>query len=244
MGRCFAAASARGASTMARILRGVVHYIDQNPVAARIAHDGAVYPFGSAWHYARPSGPPWLARGVIEGIVRDRCAAPRYEPGLYPGVFGRELTERIGWLMERRLLCRTRRQLVDTDLLAQAPQAVRDWMKRQARLADGTRPGEAVTSPTALQGALDRIAAERGDWSIRLRYEKPALPTLTVGLLRAACGLTLSEIGVRMNMARATVFKLVASHARLLAHDQDYASVAAQCLLASAGAQARLPEQK
>ena len=48
----------------------LVRYIDANPVKAGVVGNAALYPYGSAFHYARCAGPPWLERSWIEEVVR------------------------------------------------------------------------------------------------------------------------------------------------------------------------------
>jgi putative transposase len=44
----------------------VVRYLDFNPVKANLCRTPSEYPFGSAYHYARRNGPPWLDRAWVE----------------------------------------------------------------------------------------------------------------------------------------------------------------------------------
>jgi len=43
----------------------LVRYIDHNPVAAGLCENPADYPHGSARHYAKERGPPWLERASV-----------------------------------------------------------------------------------------------------------------------------------------------------------------------------------
>jgi REP element-mobilizing transposase RayT len=218
-------------------LRNVVHYIDQNAITARLTEDGTEFPFASAWHYGRSSGPVWLARDVIEGIVCEACGVDHYDPRLYDGVFGVHLAQPIEWLVERRLRKGSRHDLVSADLLARAPAAVREWMERKARTADGTRPGVPMAAPAALMAQVDGVRSRRPDWTVRLsRCRKPALPILAVGLLRTVCGLRLTEIGMRRHLAVATVHSFIRYHAQLIVNDPDYGAVAAACVRGAIGA--------
>jgi len=219
-------------------LRNVVRYIDQNAVEARIAHDGGSYPYSLAWHYQRPSGPPWLTREVVEALVCDTCGRARYDPRLYDGVFGGRLTEELRWLVERPLRPYARRDLVSHDLVKYAPRAVREWMKRKAELADGMAPGLPILAPEPLLRAIDALQRTRPDWTVRLRrYRKPALPILRVGMLRVASRLSLTEIAARVTLPLTTVHVFAGYHEQLIVDDPDYSSAAAACLRRAASAE-------
>ena len=58
-----------------RYRRVLVAYIDRNPVSAGLAKDPMSYHYGSASHYSRLCGPPWLERSWIEAEVRERLVA-------------------------------------------------------------------------------------------------------------------------------------------------------------------------
>ncbi len=58
----------------------VVSYIDKNPVQARLADRAEQYPHGSACHYSRLRGPPWLTRNWLERSATEFAGTQRYEP--------------------------------------------------------------------------------------------------------------------------------------------------------------------
>jgi hypothetical protein len=58
----------------------LVRYIDHNPVEAGLVALPSEYPHGSAFHYARLEGPPWLDRAPVEHFVRKLRSAPSFSP--------------------------------------------------------------------------------------------------------------------------------------------------------------------
>ena len=81
----------------------LVRYIDQNPVEAGLVRHPAEYPYGSAAHYARRSGPVWLSRGELERTVMRTLGKAVYEPTDYDRVFGGEITDGERRVVERRI---------------------------------------------------------------------------------------------------------------------------------------------
>lgn len=142
--------------------RAVLAYIDLNAVEAGLADTPCRYPWGSAWHYARRSGPPWLARGVVEDWVRQRAGDAAYRPGSYgevvhAGVRAREVAAR------RQTRPPSGGDPLD-GLLSAAPAQVRAWLERRARAADGVSAGPVLVSPRALDEAVARARVLRGPW--------------------------------------------------------------------------------
>ena len=203
----------------------VVRYIDRNPVSAGLAPRAVDYSHGSARHYARQNseGVEWLERSWIEREVCERLRLPVYEPSRYGDVFGR-LPEGLARLVEARLASRATYDPVD-DLIRAAPDAVLDWMKRKAHLADGSEPGLPAVPPESIDAAINAHAtAEPDAWSIGRRS---AWLVLRVGLTRSLCGLGLEEIGVRVGTGRSSVSAICALHAKLVATDIRYGRRAA-----------------
>lgn len=210
----------------------VVRYIDRNPVSAGLVPRAVDYCHGSARHYAHRSSDEvdWLERSWVEREVCERLQLPAYDPGRYDEVFGR-LPDDLARLVEARLASRVTHDPAD-DLIRAAPDAVLDWMKRKARLADGTEPGLPAATPESLDAAIDACkAAEPDAWSIGRRSGRLVL---RVGLARSLCGLDLEAIGARVGRGRSAVSAMGALHAKLVATDDEYgrhaALVASQAL--------------
>jgi REP element-mobilizing transposase RayT len=203
----------------------LVRYIDRNPVSAGLVSQAVDYPHGSARIYARQGTDEdgWLDRSWVENEVCRRLELQAYDPGRYVEVFSR-LPEHLARLVEARLRSRGVEDPVD-DLLRAAPDAVLDWMKRKALLADGSRPGLPVLTPETVDDSVDAHARQvRETWRIGRRS---GWFILRVGLTRQLCGLGLDEIGARVGLGQSAVSNIARLHARLLASDYLYAGKAA-----------------
>jgi REP element-mobilizing transposase RayT len=212
----------------------VVRYIDHNAVEARIASSGSGYPFGSASWYAQRRGPPWLQRDRVEAEVCARTGQREYDPRLYDGVFGDRLHESVEWLLQRRISLRG--HVADGPELGSAPEAVREWLHRKTRLADGSA-SRTITSPQAILRQLDAMRTASPEWRVGLsRMPQDGWQVLAAGALREACGLSVREISLRLGVPRNTVHRRLRAHLALLERDLQYrertlalAQGAAQC---------------
>jgi REP element-mobilizing transposase RayT len=184
----------------------VLQYIDNNPVTARLAARPVDYTHGSAWHYARLAGPAWLSRRMVEAVVRGREDGS-YDPRDYVAFSEKAMAPGMRWIVERRLgdaAARGRDPL--DDFVSAAPGRVRAWMERKARLADGTAPGMAIASPTAVHACVARRRLR--DPQRRLGEEFGSAPWWEVqeaGLLRACAGLRQEDIAGRMRLVLSTL---------------------------------------
>lgn len=205
-----------------RYQRVLVAYIDGNPVSAGLGDDAAAYPYGSARHYARLRGPPWLERSWIEAEVRDRLALTSYEPARYADLFRPNLDPAVARWVARRFFSTRIDDSLD-DLVGSAPGRVLDWMQRKARLADGTQAGLALVP----QEILDRVVAGRrnGEWLVRNgASERDGWRLARIGLARDLCGSRLDELAGREGLACSSVSKLHGIHGRLLLESAEYAA--------------------
>ena len=186
----------------------VLSYIDRNPVSAGLAASPVEYPYGSARHYARGKGPPWLTRRAVEGAVRAREEGP-WDPALYVRRSRQALTPGARWVVGRRLREATTRGGDPLDgLLGTAPDRVRAWMEEKTRIADGTAPGLAVASPVTLaEGVRRRSVRDPGRLLILGRRRAPWWEALQAGLLRLCTGLRHEEVGERMGLPLTTARK-------------------------------------
>ena len=230
--------------------RATVAYIDRNPVDAGLTNSPARYPFGSAWHYSRPAGPPWLRREVIEDFVRCESGTSAYRPADYARVFGHASAPAgAREVVARRLERPEQDEDPLDDLLAAAPVEVRGWLERMARRADGASAGPALVDPRTLKSVLDKARRGRGAWLLepvrstdlgikatraqRGGVRRDGWSVLACGLLRSACGLTLEEIGGLVGLSVGGVHFQIRCHRRLVVLEGAYKARAEQLLTAA-----------
>ncbi len=217
--------------------RAAIAYIDRNAVTAGLAMRPEDYPFGSAWHYAHDSRPPWLTRDAIEAHVRRRFGAAEFDPAHYRHVFPAGV--HASDVVARRLDQPARRPDPADDLLSSAPAHVRHWLERRARLADGCAAGPALVAPGALMEALAASRATRPEWQLAPRGRHRSGPrrdgwkVVAAGLLRLAAGLALAEIAERLGTSTSGAHYLVRQHRDLLRSDAAYAACAQRLLSAA-----------
>lgn len=200
--------------------RILVRYIDQNPVQAGLCIDAVEYPHGSASHYARLEGPPWLERSWIEEDARRSEGTVRYQPRAYAARFA-AASPCLNRLVEMRERARGRQDELD-DLVGAAPPRVLEWMRRKAALADGTSPGLPVSDPQSVDAALRAVTSidsslERG------RLACDARRIARVGLERELCASTFEEIGQNLGVTATAAWKLHGLHRKMMAEDEGYA---------------------
>ena len=205
----------------------LVAYIDANPCRAGMAAHPAAHPYGSAFHYARPSGPPWLERSWIEGLVQRRSALDTYEPGAYRQVFGhpsRELAE----VIESRT-CHPAGEDPIEELLAAGPRELQNWMVRKARMADGTDPLLPVVSLSRLEKEIEM--ASRRSWRLSFGGRpRDAWPVILAGLGRDYCGAGLAHLGKATGLSVTTAAKLCRYHREAMQEGGEYSRQAAAIL--------------
>lgn len=207
----------------------LVRYIDSNSVAAGLVSSPELYPHGSARWYARSHGPPWLARDWIEATVRRHARAARYDPALYRNSFGPRGSPTAHALIERRLERGNGVEDPLDDLLAAAPRAIVAWMRRKARLADGTTIGVPLCDEETVCAVVAAARARAGAWKVRpARRAIDAWPVALVGLLRELCGSTLREAGLRSGRTAPAAHVLDQRHRSLVQEHEAYASRAAE----------------
>jgi hypothetical protein len=217
--------------TNSRYRAAVVAYIDRNSVDAGLVTRAADYPYGSARDYCSV-GPPrfgWLTRDWVEGHVLARVGSDAYDPRDYERVFGR-LPPSLAALVERRLE-RGDTPEMQPDPIDAAPEAVLDWMRRKAHLADGHGVGDPLVLPAEVDEVLPAVAAsvrDEPDW--RMGRRDP-WRILRAGLLRDVAACSLSEIAERLAIGPSAVHRLVGLHRELLQRDASYAERAASVVV-------------
>jgi REP element-mobilizing transposase RayT len=208
--------------------RTALAYIDENAVHAGLAREPTSYPWCSATCFARARGPPWLRRDVVEGAVIEACPAADYRPELYHGFATVRIIDADAPNLDRL------GDPVDApaaDLIDAAPEQVLEWMRRKARLADGSRPGLVLAPPSAVVEAIRRHAEPAVPIGDDLGREPVrVLECLTAGLLRWTSGSSFDEIAAGLGCSRAKANRLVDEHARRIKFEPIYAELAATLL--------------
>jgi hypothetical protein len=207
-----------------RYRRTLVRYIDDNPVAAGLVPAAGLFPHGSARHYLRPSGPPWLTREWVEGVLRDASGTAEATASTYVRVFGGTLAPGLRHLIERRLQAGPCAEDPLDELHQAAAPAVQAWMRRKAELADGTQPGIPLVDPQVAQEVLSDEEGIRGSWRVRTgRRSTDGWLLAKVGLLRDLCATTYEEAANRCARTTQNAWTLHQQHRRLVLADEDYA---------------------
>lgn len=183
----------------------VLRYIDDNPVEAGLSPRPAEYPYGSAWHYARPKGPRWMTRSLVESLAGRRPGEP-WVPENYGWFNVERPSPDARWVVETRILRGggTDDDPLD-DLVGVAPAMVRDWMERKAQLADGIAVGEVIVSPELIRSrARLREELHPGRVVEVGRRRAPLTEVIAAGLYRQCSGLRWDDIAERLRVARST----------------------------------------
>lgn len=216
----------------------LVRYIDENAVLAGLAGSPEEYRYGSAWHYARASGPIWLSREIIESEISPRASLGPYDPAGYRRTFGSPLGEDGRWIVDRRTSRGSRFHEADDaldDLVSALPERVHARMKERARLADQVDLGAPVAAPNALLLEIERERSSRPVWVMTTSTGRSVLAwqVLTTGLLRSACALTIRETAHRLGIGAAKVARAERLHAEWLERSAEYSGIAARLLATS-----------
>ena len=165
----------------------VVRYIDQNPVEAGLASSAVAYEFSSRRHYARMRGPAWLTRDRVEAEVRVGSA--RYDPDRYDRVFTRPATRLVADTLERSVVRGDRPGDPNFDVLDAATPAIREWLLRNAVLADGRRIGPTLVHATIVEQVVAEHQHAAPTWlDGRSGHRSDRWQVLLAGLLRALAG--------------------------------------------------------
>ncbi len=208
-----------------RYWRTLVRYIDSNHVRARIVFQSESYPFGSAFHYYRDSGPPWLERRRVEQEACNLAGVERFGSQAYARAFGHDAgaaTTELVDLVERRMCVRASADPL-LDLVGSTPIEVQRWMESKTRLADGHVPGLPVCSPGSLDRALDQEEELHGPWRIeRGGVLVPARPRAFNGLAHELAGLSWRELSERQGESAMRCRRFGQEHGIFVDEDADY----------------------
>ena len=209
--------------------RHLVRYIDFNAVDAGLVPIPALYPHGSARHYARRAGPPWLARSWIEYEIAEFFPGRPHGPSAYAALFGDPLPPALQHWIERRAQHPHNPPDPLDELLACAPAKVFAWMRVKAELADGTQVGQPLCDAESVEAVLLEVQSSIGEWSIELeRGRTSAWLMLRIGLRRLLCAATLREIAAATSLSTHAVWNFSRRHAASLLSDARYAATAAE----------------
>jgi REP element-mobilizing transposase RayT len=214
--------------------KNLVRYIDFNPVQAGLVTAPTLYPYGSAYWYARHEGPPWLHRDWVEERVRLSQAVEQYDPDHYAQVFGKPISSALTRLVERRLL--SVRDVEDSleDLLVGSSPQVIEWMRRKACVADGTDVGMPVCDAEMVSSVIEEQRRSRGDWwDPESQRPIDAWPQVHAALLRDLCAMPRSEIGLRTKQSERAVDRARVRHRRSVVECPQYAFQVAQLAIAA-----------
>ena len=204
-----------------------VSYIDRNPVDAHIVALPRDYPWGSAVHYSRATGPRWLTRDRVEALVTERGGLPKFDPARYTEIVSTSWPDATREWVERALARRTVVEPRLDDLVRASPDEVRRWMESRARLADGTIARSAVTGPSVvLRAVRDVAAADRERAVVVRRRRRNAWSALQAGLLRSCAGATFAEIAAHQGVSERSARRHVGWHEEALRSDAAYAETA------------------
>tara|TARA_R110002126_G_C10385887_1_gene494588 strand:- start:55 stop:1041 length:987 start_codon:yes stop_codon:yes gene_type:complete len=189
----------------------LLRYIDLNPCTANIVRSPALHEWGSARHYANPSGPPWLTREWVESEVARECSTTRFQPELYDANASSLDPLEFRQLVEARMQHHDGPDPWDNIVTAATP-ATRQWMIRKAILADGTQPGLPILAISRLDMIIERNRA-LGAWLVqRGRSKRDGWAVAHIGLQRDLCGQTLQSIAETWNVSCSKVRRMYAAH--------------------------------
>jgi REP element-mobilizing transposase RayT len=202
--------------------RVLVRYMDLNPCSARLVEAPGSYEWGSARHYTRPSGPPWLERGWVESEVARECGASRFRPELYAATNSGQSPLELGQLVEARMRHADGTDPWD-DIVTTSNPTTRQWMIRKAILADGTRPGLPLLAISRLDRIIE-VGRLHEAWVVRRgRSDRDGWTVAHVGLGRDLCGQTLRTLAERSKVSETKVRRLYATHRAELREGTVYA---------------------
>jgi REP element-mobilizing transposase RayT len=204
--------------------RFLVRYIHDNPVAAAMVANAEDYEWASARHYLRKRGPIWLCRTWIESEVRGLSRRPAYDPECFNTYFPSRISPDMREWVQRKLLREPTGNDPLDELFRGETTDVRRWFLASALQADGRTEGSPVVPPTMLEQAIAAAKGRAPEWrTARGRRCLSAWPTVEAGLMRSVCGLSYSEVALRLGIPRTTVQSRIQAHRQALCSDSEYA---------------------
>lgn len=199
----------------------LVHYIDQNPVAAGLVDDANDYEFGSAWYLSRGAVPRWLDASWLEYPEDPEAFGRRYVASF------RDAPVDIEEITIRRLGFRHGAIDPMDELLGARPDEIKEWMIRNAINADGPLSCLPIAKREWVLRHTDAHSGEIESVANELSLDENLLrKRLVAGLLRHLCGLRLAEI-VESGLAAGSVSRHVDFHRLHLVNEPAYARLVA-----------------
>jgi hypothetical protein len=207
-------------------LHMLVGYIDWNPIDARLVDEPAEYPYGSAWHFARLKGPPWLARAWIEDATCHLGRVERYSPASYRATLGARPTRGRLRIVLPRLNSPPGPDHLD-DLLGASSARLRAWFQRRATAADGTTLGPPLVDELSIEAAVHSVSMP--GWKVSPHgHARDARRILHAALLRSLARLTAASIGRRLSLPTSRITDALSAHRELIQKDPLYLAVLAR----------------
>jgi REP element-mobilizing transposase RayT len=202
----------------------LVRYIDGNAVQAGLVADPAWHHACSAHWYAKKEGPRWLDREALEARAAELCGAKAFTTDLYAKAFRPRYSDSFQrWILQRLAAGEGAPDPLD-DLIDAAHPKVLAWMRRKARLADGTP--SAVACPLVPSEDLEAACAKHAESLAALDGAGDVRGFALAGLLRDVAGLTLGRIANIVGRTAPAVSYRVDRHRALLARP-DYGRIVA-----------------
>lgn len=200
--------------------RAVRLYIADNAVAAGMV--------------ARPVDHPWCS-----SHVRSRRRACRWlasPPHAFRAPSAAELHD-ARWMVEQRAN-RSARSGIDPwrELAAASAPALAAWMRRRARIADGSTPLLPATTPRALERALDVAARSNLRHRLAATKDHRTAIELRCGLLRELCALRWKAIAELVSIPPTSAHRAANRHRARLRVDESYAAAVASIARAAMAA--------
>ena len=206
----------------------LIRYIDQNAVKAQLVSDAPMYPYGSARLYAAVRRPRWLDTAWVD--TRMGGPDPHRRAVRYHHVFGPMLMDAERALVVSRIQGPAILEDELDDLLAHASTSVLKWMKRKAKLADQTKPGQVYVDARTVLAQIEQAQSDRPKLECvpeKLR-RRSAWPIVRVGLLRDLTGSTFQQIAAALDMSQGSAQVRTKQHRRLVERDPAYAEITAR----------------
>jgi len=206
-----------------RYMSAAIAYIDQNAVEAGLVVKPADYPHGSARHYARTTGPPWLDRSWVEAYLRVTLEPPSFSPATYARVFGtRTSASARRWFASAMEAPGGDPPSLDA-LIQASPEHILRWMDEQARSADGT---VRIVPVADMETVVECVAAlpeeERTRCAVEGGRARSTERILAAGLLRRLSGAPHLEIGSRTSQSPSSARLCILDHDRALTEHEWY----------------------
>ena len=210
----------------------VFRYVHLNSVKAGIVEHPEEYLHASAVHLVRAGvRPRWLLRHHGASESGEMHHRPEDTSAMVRQSLEPPLTTAEQEVVERRLMAPHAEEDPLDMLVGGAPSVVLAWLKRKSELADNTSPGLPVATPRVLIEILESAECEGPAMTLKPgRKSFSAWPVLRVGLLRAACGSSFSEISMHMGTSLSTAHQRSKEHLRQMQSCDEYSAVAAKVL--------------